>query len=238
MGKNSWKTTFLTATLIPGEIFTLFFIINLFVWNARSSVAVPFPTILAVVGLWFFISTPLVVLGSVWAYKRPALELPTQVHHIPRHIPEQPWYMKAHFTILMGGILPFGAVFIELFFILTSIWLHRYYYVFGFLFIVFVILVITCAEITIVMIYFQLCSEDYRWWWRSFFTSASSGGYLFLYTVFYFFTSMKMKRFVSVLIFFGYMGIASYLFAIMTGTMGFLSCLLFIRKIYSALKVD
>ena len=30
---------------------------------------------------------------------------------------------------------------------------------FGFLFIVFIILVITCAEITIVMIYFQLCSE-------------------------------------------------------------------------------
>jgi hypothetical protein len=30
---------------------------------------------------------------------------------------------------------------------------------FGFLFIVFVILIITCAEITIVMCYFQLCNE-------------------------------------------------------------------------------
>merc|ERR1711976_512949 len=107
------------------------------------------------------------------------------------------------------------------------------------LFIVFVILVITCAEITIVMIYFQLCSEDYHWWWRSFFTSASSGVYLFLYSIFYFFTSsFRMKKFVSILIFFGYMGIASYIFAIMTGTMGFLACLLFVRKIYSALKVD
>ncbi len=29
------------------------------------------------------------------------------------------------------------------------------------------ILVVTCAEIAIVMCYFQLCSEDYHWWWRS-----------------------------------------------------------------------
>jgi transmembrane 9 superfamily protein 2/4 len=28
---------------------------------------------------------------------------------------------------------------------------------------VLVILVVTCAEITIVMCYFQLCSEDYHW---------------------------------------------------------------------------
>ena len=36
----------------------------------------------------------------------------------------------------MGGILPFGAIFIELFFIMTSVWLQRFYYVFGFLMLV------------------------------------------------------------------------------------------------------
>lgn len=59
----------------------------------------------------------------------------------------------------MGGILPFGAVFIELYFIMSSLWLQKFYYVFGFLFLVFLILLLTCAEITIVMIYFQLCNE-------------------------------------------------------------------------------
>ena len=76
----------------------------------------------------------------------------------------QAWYMNPVFSVLIGGILPFGAVFIELFFILTSMWLHQFYYLFGFLCLVFVILVITCAEITIVLCYFQLCSEDYHWW--------------------------------------------------------------------------
>lgn len=50
------------------------------------------------------------------------------------------------------------------------------YYVFGFLLLVLAILAVTCAEISIVMCYFQLCSEDYNWWWRSFLAAGSSAG--------------------------------------------------------------
>ena len=85
-------------------------------------------------------------------------ELPVRINQIPRQVPEQVWYMQPTFSVIVGGVLPFGAVFIELF-ILSSIWLHQFYYVFGFLLLVFIILVITCAEITIVMCYFQLCAE-------------------------------------------------------------------------------
>lgn len=78
---------------------------------------------------------------------------------IPRQIPDQSWYMQSVFSVVIGGILPFGAVFIELFFILSSVWLNQFYYVFGFLALVVLILVITCSEISIVLVYFQLCSE-------------------------------------------------------------------------------
>ena len=108
--------------------------------------------------MWFGISVPLIYAGNHFGRKKEEIKNPCKTNLIPRRVPDQPWYMRSPFSILMGGILPFGAVFIELFFILTSIWLHRYYYVFGFLFIVFIILIVTCAEITIVMIYFQLCS--------------------------------------------------------------------------------
>lgn len=84
----------------------------------------------------------------------------------------------------MAGILPFGAMFIELFFIfsvspaavswlssgapvfdlgvdddLQAIWENQFYYLFGFLFLVFIILVVSCSQISIVMVYFQLCAE-------------------------------------------------------------------------------
>jgi len=53
------------------------------------------------------------------------LEFPVRTNMIPRQIPDQSWYMQSLFSVLIGGILPFGAVFIELFFILSSVWLNQ-----------------------------------------------------------------------------------------------------------------
>ena len=55
-----------------------------------------------------------------------------------------------HRLITLAGVLPFGAVFVELFFIVSSIWQHKFYYMFGFLLLVFLIFCITCAEVSVV----------------------------------------------------------------------------------------
>ncbi|GLJ04674.1 hypothetical protein SUGI_0001060 [Cryptomeria japonica] len=232
------KNTLKTAFMFPGTIFCIFFILNALIWGEKSSGAVPFGTMFALVFLWFGISVPLVFVGSYFGFKKPAIEDPVKTNKIPRQIPEQAWYMQPIFSVLIGGILPFGAVFIELFFILTSIWLNQFYYIFGFLFIVFIILLVTCAEITIVLCYFQLCSEDYHWWWRAYLTSGSSALYLFLYAIFYFFTKLEITKLVSGILYFGYMTIISYAFFVLTGTIGFYACFWFVRKIYSSVKID
>ncbi|XP_072967211.1 transmembrane 9 superfamily member 9-like isoform X1 [Typha angustifolia] len=236
---SEWKKiTLRTAFTFPGIVFAIFFVLNALIWGERSSGAVPFTTMFALVLLWFGISVPLVFVGSYLGFKKPAIEDPVKTNKIPRQIPEQAWYMNPLFSILIGGILPFGAVFIELFFILTSIWLNQFYYIFGFLFLVFLILIVTCAEITIVLCYFQLCSEDYLWWWRSYLTSGSSAIYLFLYATFYFFTKLEITKPVSGILYFGYMLIASYSFFVLTGTIGFYACFWFTRLIYSSVKID
>ena len=35
------------------------------------------------------------------------------------------WYTHPAFAIALGGVLPFGAVCIELFFIMSALWLHQ-----------------------------------------------------------------------------------------------------------------
>jgi len=236
-----WKTVaFLTAIVFPGIAFALFGFINFVMWvGAHSSGAIPFTHFFGVMGMWLAVSAPLVFIGGYFGYKGEPVQFPIKSNHIiPRQVPDQPFYMKAPIPMLMGGILPFGAVFIELYFIMSSLWLHKFYYVFGFLFVVFVILVLTCAEISIVITYFQLCNEDYHWWWRSYLTSASSALYLFGYAVFYFFTKLKVDSMTMAVVFFGYMSIVTYFFFVLTGAVGFFASLWFVRKIYGSIKVE
>ena len=100
------------------------------------------------------------------------------------------------------------------------------------------ILLVTCGEMAIVLCYFQLCNEDYGWWWRSFFNSGAAGLYLFGYAFVYFFTQLDMVGFVPCLVYFGYMAIASMLFVLVTGTVGFFASWWFVWKIFAAVKVD
>jgi transmembrane 9 superfamily protein 2/4 len=234
-----WKSNSLwTAMLFPGVAFCIFFVLNLLIWGQKSSGAVPFGTLFALLCMWLLISSPLVVAGSYFGFRKQPIEFPVRTNQIPRQVPEQPWFLNPLVVILTGGVLPFGAVFVEVFYVLSSIWLHQFYYLFGFLFLVLVILLLTAAEITVVMTYFQLCCEDYHWWWRSFFTSACAAFYLFVYSIYYAYTKLQMARAVATLVYVGYMALVSIVMGLVTGSLGFLAALVFNFQIYAAIKID
>lgn len=138
----------------------MFVILNFILVGAGSSAAMPFGTIFALIVLWFFVSVPLSFVGAYVAFKKERIETPVRINSIPRQIPKPAnACLRPVPSILISGVLPFGAIFIELYFILNSIWSHQVYYVFGFLFFVGLVLVLTVAEVTILMCYFQLCAE-------------------------------------------------------------------------------
>lgn len=56
-----------------------------------------------------------------------ALEHPVRTNQIPRQIPEQNFYTQPVPGVIMGGVLPFGCIFIQLFFILNSLWQVHFY---------------------------------------------------------------------------------------------------------------
>lgn len=238
-GGEKWKSNvILTAFSCSGVVFAVFFLLNLVLWAEGSSAAIPFSTLIALLALWFGISVPLVFVGAYFGYKKRAIEHPVRTNQIPRQIPEQSLYTKPIPGIVMGGVLPFGCIFIQLFFILNSIWSHQTYYMFGFLFLVFTILIITCSEATILLCYFHLCAEDYHWWWRSFLTSGFTAVYLFIYCIHYFVSKLDIHGSASCFLYMGYTFIMVFLFFLLTGTIGFFACFWFVSKIYSVVKVD
>jgi len=232
------KVSWMTATMYPGLFFGIFFILNLMIWGEHSSGAVPFETLFCLLILWFGVSVPLVLFGFRKGFTAPVIELPVKISAIPRQIPEQSLPTSPPVMCLAGGLLAFSAIFTELFFIMSSVWQHHFYYLFGFLAGVLLVLVIMCSEVSIALTYFQLCAADYRWWWQSFWASGSSGLYMFLYSVVYYFTRLEISMVVSTCLYFGYMFIASTMFCLLTGSIGVLASFLFVKTIYASVKID
>jgi transmembrane 9 superfamily protein 2/4 len=235
-GGISWrKNALITAILFPGLLFALVFVLNLFVWAQASSTALPFGTLIAILLLWLCIQLPLVYVGSWYGYVRAGpWEHPTKTTTLPRQIPIVPWYIRGPQSVLIAGLIPFAVIFIELLFVFQSMWQDKsgYYYVFGFLSVVSIILILSIAEVTIVTIYIKLSCEHYNWWWHSFFIGAGSSVWVFLYCVWYYFTKLHIEGFVSGLLFFSYSFMAVCVYGLLTGTVGFLTAYAFVRRIY------
>lgn len=238
-GGQAWKQNVLmTSLLVPGSIFMLLLLVNILFIAQNSSSAVPFGTMFALLALWFFLSIPLSFGGAFLGFTREKIQVPVRTLQIPRQVPEQPFYLQFFPAVVMAGILPFGALFIELLYILNSIWANRIYYVFGFLMLVFLVLILTTSLVAIIVCYIALCAENYHWWWRSFFAGASCGAYVFLYGIVYYINYLELSGASSAIIYFAWTGAISAGLGLMTGTAGFVSCFLFIRQIYSSIKID
>ena len=213
----------------------MMFLLNLFTWAQASSTAMPFGTLLGLVALMLLIQTPLVYAGSWAGYRSKPWEHPKKTTAIPRQVPASAWYIKSAWTILIAGLVPFAVIFIELLFVFRSLWQDKsgYYYVFGFLTVVSLVLIVTVIEVTIVATYIQLCAEDYNWWWQSFFIGGSSAVWMFLYCSWFYVVKLNITGFVSGLLFFSYSFLACAVYGLLTGTVGFLTAYAFVRRIYS-----
>ena len=63
--------------------------------------------------------------GGVIASKKEILGYPTRTNQIPRHIPPPHWASNPLVLFFAAGLLPFGTIFVELYFAMTSIWQVR-----------------------------------------------------------------------------------------------------------------
>jgi transmembrane 9 superfamily member 2/4 len=230
--------TVMTAILFPGLAFFLFIFFNIILYFKQSSASAPFLDVIILAAMWCCVAIPLTFVGAYFGYKKESIEFPTVTSTIARAIPPPQPLLHPLVGTFVAGVVPFAAAYVELFFIMTSLWMDQYYYVFGFTLIVYLILIITCAEVTVLLVYYQLCAENHRWWWFSFFAPGSTALYTFIYSMFWFRSLEASKLFMTYLLYFGYMGLICTAILLVTGTVGALTSLWFVRKIYGTIKVD
>ena len=154
------RVMLLSATLFPATIGAALVALNAVALGYGSTSVVPFWAMAKMFAIWAAVSLPLAVCGTI-AGRRfgSSAAAPLRVNPVARPIPARPWFRSAPFVCLLAGFLPFGSIFIETYFIFSSFSTYKFYYVFGFMFAVYVILVLTTSCVTVVSTYFLLNSE-------------------------------------------------------------------------------
>ncbi|XP_049948947.1 transmembrane 9 superfamily member 3 [Schistocerca serialis cubense] len=243
MGGKIWiRQMLLSAFMLPALVCGTAFFINFIAIYYHASRAIPFGTMVAVTCICIFVILPLTLVGTVLGRNLAGQpDYPCRINAVPRPIPEKKWFMEPAVIVILGGVLPFGSIFIEMYFIFTSFWAYKIYYVYGFMLLVFIILMIVTVCVTIVCTYFLLNAEDYRWQWTSFLAASSTESCIKLSMFYYFvicFFVHRMYGLFQTAFYFGYMALFSLALGIMCGTVGYVGTSFFVRKIYSTVKID
>jgi transmembrane 9 superfamily member 2/4 len=194
---------------------------------AMSWVPISLLLLLIVVGALF------VLLGAYIGYRHGEIDIPAATNIIPRPVPKQPWRLGHLFTMFSAGCGAFGVLFMELFFLMRSVWKENYYYTFGFLLIVMAVTILNIMTWVIAFTFFRLQMEDYQWWWRSFFDGGAVAMLAFVFFAVSQLQHLPVNSFSARVIYFGHMGVLSIGLFLMTGFLGVATSLWFNLCLYS-----
>jgi hypothetical protein len=117
-----FKVCWRVACFFPGVTVAVMTFLNLFLWATGSSGAIPLGFFFSIIFLWLLISIPLSYSGGIIAAKQEIRQYPTRTNQIPRHIPPPHWASHPLVLFFAAGLLPFGTIFVELYFAMTSMW--------------------------------------------------------------------------------------------------------------------
>lgn len=157
----------LTGVIFSGPLVLTYFFLNTVAVVYGASAALPLSTVVLIVLIWISVTIPLLFLGGIAARNRTTeFHAPCHTTKCAREIPVLPWYRRTLPQMAIAGFLPFGAIYMELFYIFASLWGLKVYTTYIVFFAVFIVLLIVAAFVTVALTYFQLCAEDHQWWWR------------------------------------------------------------------------
>ncbi|KAG1465147.1 hypothetical protein G6F56_004941 [Rhizopus delemar] len=161
-GKSWVLNSLLTACIVPTVVLCIIFIVSFFSWSQQSSLAISFTGWMSMISIVIFVLVPCTFFGAYFGEKRERIEYPSRTTQLPRMIPTKRLYQHNFIRAILSGIIPFSAIYLN--------W-HEF---------LFSMIRGDSSAITVILIFLQLCAEDYHWWWQSFMVGASPAAYMLM----------------------------------------------------------
>ena len=235
---ESWlRVAIFTSILFPGTLVIGYSIVNIVLTIEKSNAAVNFSDIISLFFLWIFCTFPLILIGSFFGFKSNKINIPFNINKIPSIIPSKPWYLHYRYITFLTGLIGFATIFIEFSYVMAALWRHQIYFLATFFWISSLLFIIVVGEMTIIVVYFNLCYGDYNWWWKSFIIGSSPVIYFILYSILYFFY-LRITRLSAMIVYFGLMGMISSMVILICGTVSIFFSMGFLNLIYTKIRID
>ncbi|KAH9659905.1 transmembrane 9 superfamily member 5 [Citrus sinensis] len=210
------RSVFLAGILYLGPLTVTVLILNTVAVSYGATAALPFGTIMVIVFIYMLFAVPLLALGGRIGYWfRSEFQAPSALNRYPREILPLPWYQKSPCQMFIVGLLSFSIIALELHHLYASLWGYKIFTLPGILFVMFIILLVLTAILSIGLTYIQLSVEDHEWWWRS-----------------------NMSGFLQLSFFLGYNVAMCYAFFLILGSVSFRASMIFVRRIYRVVKSE
>ncbi|CUG93114.1 endomembrane protein 70, putative [Bodo saltans] len=237
---SRWMPIIASVSIVPMTTFSVFSWVQIITHQSEPNAVTVFS--IAVVGtllaLHTFIALPLAILGAAVGFHCSTISMVAS-NPIPRYIPPSSvWMAKLWVVFLVQGFLTFGTLQVPSYFLLSSFWQGSSFDNFGYLMCALFMCAATCAMISVLGCFVQLCSENYVWPWRSFVSGTSSGVVVFLYCAHYFFFKLRIAGGVATMNYFATMGLLCVLLSLMTGFVSFVACSLTVRALRTFIAVE
>lgn len=231
-----WLYTFLLSSLgFPTVLIATGGFINFITLIYSYTESITFSSLLEIVLLIIFVYLPLfaggIAIGRKYQLQKYSHDNINSIQDLV--LREKTYYFKLIALILLGGILPFFSIYVEIYYIFNSLWKYKFYYVYSFTLISFILLTISAACVSIVCTYTTLNFQDHHWHWMSFLSSGSLGIYFFLFSIYFYTFKTQMTGLFQFLYYLTSVTLTSIYLSLLSGSIGYSASHIFINRLYS-----
>jgi transmembrane 9 superfamily protein 2/4 len=235
-GDGKWRGFLLKAGALP-----LFGIGALALVHAVAhrgpAAAVGFPLI-RLIG-YTLLNGVLTGVGVLVGLKLPSFSLAQNVNQLPRQIPPISYVQSTVFPYVFAAVFLYASPAASIHNLMIEAWSNERTIAdpTGLL-INLLALVVQTVLSGVVVTFWTLSNEDYRWWWTAFKSAAGAAVIFFCYALFFWGALWAPVGFLSTFVYFVVIALVAVLFGLSVGAVSFLGAFGFVQLIYNSLKME
>jgi transmembrane 9 superfamily protein 2/4 len=236
IGDGNWRSFLLKQGQFPAFAFALFSAIYAIAYRGpESAVTFPIRWIIA----YLILDLALAVAGALVGLKMPRLSFAQNVNQLPRQIPPTSYARSTLLPHIIAAVFVYAAAAAMVHVLMVAAWTNDPLVTDTSSLLANVMAVIVESILCgVVLTFWKLSNEDYRWWWPAFRAAAGGAAVFFIYGIFFWRALWVPFDFVAAFVYLAMLGGLAVLFALIVGSMSFIGSFAFVQLIYNSLKME